>query len=749
LAEAVAHLPLRRAAGWLARPSPAVRFGLRYGTGIAAALWLANASGLSQAQWIVITVVFVMQPSQGGSVEKGLLRIAGTIAAALVSILLYGLFSQDPPLLLAGVILATALGIFLKEGPRHQYAGMVFAFTTLIILVDALKGTDAIETLAFQRASLVALGCLVCFATDVLLWPMRAEEPLRRGFAGRARQLADALKPAVESLLAGRSPGRTDLPLPSSPLVQELGRIDQLRMEIGVSEAEAQVHTRISLLLEALASRVRVLGTNAAARLGAPAPQLHAALSELAGCLGAALGEVGAALTAGRAPSSSAGRLEQALAGFESARLGAVEAAADGDPRAGPVATISAQAPVLADVVALVTALEEAAGQLAGEEARRSGEQGATEAPSLRSRLVLDPIRVELALRGGIAAGCAVLAMLALGWSVNPTGAIVAYLAASGPTRGAGRLVLLVVGLAGLLGWLLADLGSVYVYPHAGRMPLALLAPFALAGTLGYLAVRRPKLEPLRALTLMLAISPMLGAGPPHDVQSPYDTTTVLFLGIATGLVVQRLLWPRTAARIFRERAATQLELCARPLAGGVQGRAVAELTEGHARQLALLGQVHQQAHLEPVEDALDDGRRAELLTLTQDLFDASLRAGRVLSGGQEPAPGEAEAALRPLQEALAREYEAMVASMNAAARALRGLAPAEASGLSEARAAVEARAAALRGRTDLARALGARRTDAFLARLTASRQLVETQLRVEAWLLDWRAAVAGLPGSA
>ena len=54
----------------------------------------------------------LVQPTVGASLLKGLLRASGTLAAAFTSILLFGLFAQDPPLLMAGLFLVQAVGAY-------------------------------------------------------------------------------------------------------------------------------------------------------------------------------------------------------------------------------------------------------------------------------------------------------------------------------------------------------------------------------------------------------------------------------------------------------------------------------------------------------------------------------------------------------------------------------------------------------------------------------------------------------------
>jgi hypothetical protein len=251
---------------------------------------------------------------------------------------------------------------------------------------------------------------------------------------------------------------------------------------------------------------------------------------------------------------------------------------------------------------------------------------------------------------------------------------------------------------------------------------------------------------------MITAILPIfVGDGPPGDVDTAYGLVCGVLLGLATGRVAQLFLWPRTAMQTFLERAAAQLELCMRALGGAeprtegaAPGRDAAALVSAYAKQLTLLGQLHAQAHHEPVERALDDGRRAALLALTQDLFDATLRAPHPASREEASVPEEARAALAPLGAALVRQDQALRASVAAAARSLRGDPPGPSSmdaSLGEARRAVETQRDALRGHPELARALGAHGTDELLAHLDSARQLVACQLAIEAWLADWRRA--------
>ena len=238
--------------------SPELAFAIRYAVCASVAIWIGHTPGLvtNQSSWILITVLMVAQPESGGSLMKGLLRAVGTLAAAIIAIALFGLFSQDPPLMLASLFLVQALGAYGFSGSRYQYAWFVFAFTTAIVLDGAMAGTGAVETIAFQRATMVGIGLLIVFVTDMLLWPAHTEAGVRASLAARARSVGAALREAIDPSAAKQS----DVPgAPASPLAGQLGQIAAARAEIGVTGARAAILQNTAILLEAAASRARSL----------------------------------------------------------------------------------------------------------------------------------------------------------------------------------------------------------------------------------------------------------------------------------------------------------------------------------------------------------------------------------------------------------------------------------------------------------------------------------------------------------
>jgi hypothetical protein len=317
-----------------------------------------------------------------------------------------------------------------------------------------------------------------------------------------------------------------------------------------------------------------------------------------------------------------------------------------------------------------------------------------------------------------------------------------AFMIAAMATRGGVTQSLALLAASVLLGWLLADLALVFFHPHAGRFPMALAYPISVAGVFAYASHRLPQLATLRSVGGLLAILPVFsGMAAPDDVYGSYSTVCYVVVGLATGWAASRLLWPATATKLFRQRSAAQVDLCLRAFRQRrqIEDSTAGQLLAAYTRQLAQLGPLDGQAAHEPVEEALDGGRRRALLALIQDLFDAVFGAR-----GAPPAHSmrflEQGGALEPLRDALLREDEALLASMQTAAETLRGEAPAEAasSALDEANRAVLARLDELRARPELLPSITAEQREAFLVHLDSRRLLVDRQIAIEGWLADW-----------
>ncbi|WGS54331.1 FUSC family protein [Paraburkholderia sp. D15] len=122
--------------------------------------------------WAVITtfVVFLGTRSRADTVYRGAQRLAGTLAGALVSVLLVAPLHGSPMWLVAAMVLCVfGWAYFILSA----YAPGVFFITVLVGLVYGELGF-AMGPLAELRIEEVLVGCLVSFAVAMLMMPLAA-----------------------------------------------------------------------------------------------------------------------------------------------------------------------------------------------------------------------------------------------------------------------------------------------------------------------------------------------------------------------------------------------------------------------------------------------------------------------------------------------------------------------------------------------------------------------------------------------
>jgi len=721
---------LRRRVSALARPAPPLRYGIKWGVALCAALWLGHAYALPHAQWIAFTVMFVMQPLSGASALKSLLRIVGTIAAGLYSIWAFGAFAQDPPLLLASIFGGLVIGIYGMTGPRFQYAWNVFAFTTLIVLASALAGHGAVETLAFERGSMVALGIVIVLVVDSIFWPTRVGAELRGSFAQRARLAGDALGPSLDALRSGALPVPSEAP--PSPLAQQLQLVTQYRMELGVSSRRAAAAGETAGLLEALERRARDLEARLRA-FARPAPSgpLRDALAEVARALEIALGSVVRALDSEAVPAPFEERLERAIEGLEALRLAGLENVLGPDPASasaprGMAASVEVHvarsriSALLRDVASVLSRLEGSLQVFLGPD------PPARNQPPLEIALPrIDGFRVGIAVRSALASCLCLVLMLSFGWAIDTLSMIIAFTIASLPTQPAGKQLGALVLAVGLVTWLLTVLAITFVVPDLGRMPGALVLAFAATVGVGALAVKRPQLAPVAGILLVLCVLPIYGGpSPPTNIEGPYDTTVYIWLGLASGLFALRFFWPKSARSLFWERVADQLELCASLRSTSIRKDAA---LAAFSTRLTLLAQLDGQCRQELGNTSAYDETRSEIIGLLQTLFDAISCApaldARVRTESTAALLDALDTASRAVEEGLSR-----------VAGQLRGEISSVSSTLPASWAHVEAAADELRADAAAIRTLAVERLDALLNHLGAQREVARTQIAIEQW---------------
>lgn len=143
---------------------------------------LVTFTPLPQSQWIVITVLVVMsaQSTLGGVLIKSKMRFWGTVAGAMFSVLMLWCFGVDR--VVVGLALFVSILFFAYVAGS---AGDVSAAGTLgaVTVAMMLLAPNPNVTVAGVRFLEIVIGIVLAYMVSRFMWPVRAHNVLRRGFA--------------------------------------------------------------------------------------------------------------------------------------------------------------------------------------------------------------------------------------------------------------------------------------------------------------------------------------------------------------------------------------------------------------------------------------------------------------------------------------------------------------------------------------------------------------------------------------
>jgi uncharacterized membrane protein YccC len=121
--------------------------------------------------WAGLTVALIATTTVGQSINKGAMRLLGTLFGCLASFGIFALFPQDRWLFMAVLSVWVGFCVYLMTGPRHQYFWNITGLVTVLICVSSgPNAVDAFHT-AMLRSQETGLGILVYSLVAVLIWP--------------------------------------------------------------------------------------------------------------------------------------------------------------------------------------------------------------------------------------------------------------------------------------------------------------------------------------------------------------------------------------------------------------------------------------------------------------------------------------------------------------------------------------------------------------------------------------------------
>ena len=165
---------------WLSLDAPVLIYMVKVVIAALMALWMAMTLNMPDPRTAIFTVFIVMQPQSGLVFAKSYYRVLGTLAGVIVSLVIVGMFSQDPVWFITFFALwigfATAAGFKYRN---FQFYGFVLAgYTLCIVALPVIETPLDVFDIAVSRFSEVIVGILCATVVSDVLFPRRLLDAL-------------------------------------------------------------------------------------------------------------------------------------------------------------------------------------------------------------------------------------------------------------------------------------------------------------------------------------------------------------------------------------------------------------------------------------------------------------------------------------------------------------------------------------------------------------------------------------------
>ncbi|QYD70451.1 FUSC family protein [Paraburkholderia edwinii] len=183
------RVPFRQIFSNLTMASPSFRHALRVTIAVAVGFWLGRLLPLTNAYWIVMTVIIILKPGYSLTKQRNGQRIVGTAIGCAASIALM-MFVNEPHILLvvmfASMVMSYSLLLF-------NYAASVVFTSSYVLLMFHLLAPGSMRIIG-ERAIDTVVGCAIAIAASHLFpyWEYRLMGKLVNNMIAATRQYLEA-----------------------------------------------------------------------------------------------------------------------------------------------------------------------------------------------------------------------------------------------------------------------------------------------------------------------------------------------------------------------------------------------------------------------------------------------------------------------------------------------------------------------------------------------------------------------------
>lgn len=204
------------------------------------ALWLAMRLQLPSPNTAAMTTIIVMHRQSGMVLAKSFYRVFGTLAGAVVALLIVAAFPQQRELFLG----AMALWIGLCAGGAtlyrnfKSYAFVLAGYTAAIIALPVIEAPGGVFESAMYRITELMLGLLVSAVVNDVVFPVRVRDTLRQTARQQYRHFIGFMRGSTGGAIA-----RADMEKAHLRFVRDAVALEDLRSSVIFEDPQARARS--------------------------------------------------------------------------------------------------------------------------------------------------------------------------------------------------------------------------------------------------------------------------------------------------------------------------------------------------------------------------------------------------------------------------------------------------------------------------------------------------------------------------
>ncbi len=207
---------------------------IKTGLAMVISFGIALAMDWEKPYWSGFAVAMISLATVGQSLNKGAMRMLGTLVAAVVALGFLALFPQQRWLMMIALSVHLAVCTYMIAGTSRVYFWFVCAFVCVVIIVGSGDTSESAFMIAIERAQETGLGILVYSLISAFLWPQSSRSDLE----GAGRELI-AVQHRLFRAYYDLVRGRGDAAATQAERLQEVRLAGQLAQALAAAETDS------------------------------------------------------------------------------------------------------------------------------------------------------------------------------------------------------------------------------------------------------------------------------------------------------------------------------------------------------------------------------------------------------------------------------------------------------------------------------------------------------------------------------